>query len=440
MLSDRFESVHLAFMKRFEFPEPVFYPEKLKRGGILSKKDDYRFFCNPDDMNKRINAMEKSELPLGIMKPIKNLNIPKDNYWRPFRYKELRPRLTKRPELPYYPFQVIPCNLGLTIDRGNIESITGMDVIDSKVNAQIRLFPPGIGTAHLYLYINPKKLDADNLLKLTSDPRCIRVSSRKGEKNIFEFFNSFINMVMNHISERKYNRDIPGYFLLFNFQGKGVASLSQEDKKELFMVLHNRYQEEGKPITEEDNCAGTKTDTDLIFMSEKTAILFIDEGIRNLGHQRILKGRKCFRTHFLNTVEMAYNSEWLLKHYTERLERILNELMLVPIAKGAQDRVNQIMTANIFDPCIYSTLVRSVLCIRDNLGKTSEFYARIFDHAASIMDVPSRADKLNTTVEQLHEKASEWKVQEEFFKKVYEEVKPLVTEFIKGRIIPSGSE
>jgi hypothetical protein len=435
MLSDGFESVHLAFIKRFEFPEPVFYPEKLKRGRAFSKKGDYRFFCDPDSMNKQINAMEKTELPVGIMKPIKNLNIPKDNYWRPFRYKEMNVRLTKRLELPYYPFQVIPSNVGLTIDRGKIESITGMDIIDSKVDAQIRLFPPGIGTVHLYLYINPKDLDTENLLKLTRDPRCIRISSQKGEKNIFEFFNSFINMVMNHLSERKYNRDIPGYFLLFNFQGKGIASLSQEDMEDFSEILQNSPSKKMRKITEKDNCAGSKTDTDLMFISKKTAILFVDEGIRNLGHPRILKGRKCFRTHFLNTLEMAYNVEWLLKHYDEYLRSILCELEKVPLAKGAQDKMKQVMTANIFDPCIYSTLVRSVLPIRENLSKISGFYAKIFDHAAAVMGVPSLVNALNTATEQLYEKASKWDVQGEFFKKVYAEVKPLITGFIDERVI-----
>jgi len=428
MLSDKFESVHLVFIKRFEFPEPVFCPGELKGGGILSKKDDYRFFSDPNAMNKQINSMERTETPVGILKPIKNLNIPKDNFWRPFRYEELGPRLTHRRELPYYPFQVIPDQSRLSIDKKYLKKITGMDITDSKVNAQIRLFPPGIGTAHLYLYMNSKELDTEKLLKLTSDPRSIRISFYKKERNLFEFFNSFINMTMNHISERKHNRDIPGYFLLFNFQGKGPSSLSEDIAEDFSQVLQNRSPSQKRTlrrITGEDNCAGSKTETDFIFITPRTAILSVDEGIRSLGHARILKGRRCFRTHFLNTVEMAYNSGWLLKYYTDHVTKVLHELESVPIGRGARDKVNQIMTANVFDPCVYSTLIRSVLPIQENLKKISTFYAAIFGHAATMMKIPSLTAALDACTTHLYEKAKEWKVQEEFFKKVYSEMKLL---------------
>ena len=428
MLYDKFESVHLAFVKRFEFPEPVFCPEKLRRGKIFSKRDDFRFFCNPRAMNKKINSMEKTELPVGILKPIKNLSIPKDNFWRPFKYNELGPQLTQRRELPYYPFQVIPNQQKVGIDKEYIKKVTGMDIVDAKVDAQIRLFPPGVGTAHFYLYVKPRELHTDQLLQLTSDPRSIRVSFQGKEKNIFEFFNSFINMTVNHISERKQPRDIPGYFLLFNFQGKGPSSLSEDVLKDLSRILQNlppsRKGEIG--ISEEDNRAGRKTDADLIFITPRTAILFVDEGIRSLGHVRLLKGRRCFRTHFLSTVEMAYTSEWLLRYYNEHLKKILLELKNVPIGKGALDKVRQIMVANIFDPCMYSTLIRSILPIRENLSKTSMFYAQVFDHAATAMGISSRTAELVSTTEQLYEKASEWNMQEEFFKKIYKELEPIV--------------
>ncbi|MBU7046552.1 MAG: hypothetical protein HXS54_08955 [Theionarchaea archaeon] len=93
MFSEAFKSVQLAFIKRFEFPEPVFYPGNLRRRKLLSNNDDYRFFSNPDAMNRLINSMKQTRMPVGTMKPIRNLNIPKDNFWRPFRYKELDLRI-----------------------------------------------------------------------------------------------------------------------------------------------------------------------------------------------------------------------------------------------------------------------------------------------------------------------------------------------------------
>ena len=84
------------------------------------------------------------------------------------------------------------------------------------------------------------------------------------------------------------------------------------------------------------------------------------------------------------------------------------------------------MVANIFDPCMYSTLIRSILPIRENLCKTSTFYAEIFDHVAAAMGISSRTAELVSTTEQLYEKASEWNMQEEFFKKVYKELEPIV--------------
>ncbi len=436
MLSDAFEAVHLAFIKRFEFPEPVFCPEKLKRGKIFSK-EGCRFFCDPNEINKRINSLDKVQLPVGILKPIKNLKIPEDNFWKPFRYEELGPQLTHRRELPYYPFQVLPDQTTVSIDEGSIKKITGMDIVDVKVNAQIRLFPPGIGTAHVYLYLKSKALDTDQLLNLTSDPRSIRIAFHGKKKNLFKFFNSFINMTVNHISEREHARDIPGYFLLFNFQGKGPESLSAEIAEDLSKILQNRSplrKGEVKRITEEDNFAGRKTDADLIFLSDRTAVLFVDEGIRSLGHSRILKGRRCFRTHFLNTVEMAYNTQWLLTYYTDYLNKMLHEVESVSIGKGARDRIKQIMVANIFDPCIYSTLIRTILPIHNNLKKISTFYADVFAQAAAALKIPALRAALEAPTKKLYEKASEWKVQEEFFKKVYEELAPLVVSPLGGGV------
>ena len=96
MLSEGFESIHLTFIQRFEFPEPVFFPKRFKKSGSILKRSEYEFLSNPDLMNKMINSMKEKSLPgIGTIKPIKNIKTQKDNFWEYFVYKNFGRKITK---------------------------------------------------------------------------------------------------------------------------------------------------------------------------------------------------------------------------------------------------------------------------------------------------------------------------------------------------------
>jgi NADH dehydrogenase FAD-containing subunit len=117
---------------------------------------------------------------------------------------------------------------------------------------------------------------------------------------------------------------------------------------------------------------------------------------------------------------MAYNSEWLLKYYYKELTTTLVRLEAKEFAKSPQDRIRQLSTFNIFDPCIYLTLFSSIYGIPEKLNRIkNKFYAKIFDYAATALNTYSVSTRLNNSIEQVCEKATQWNVQEEFLKTLY---------------------
>lgn len=95
---------------------------------------------------------------------------------------------------------------------------------------------------------------------------------------------------------------------------------------------------------------------DLIIVSKKVGIIYVDKGLKKI-HKRILKGRRCFRTHFINAVELAYVTDLLIKEYNNYFNRILEEIETLQLDKSWPSKFKQLMTANILEPCAYSTLV-----------------------------------------------------------------------------------
>ena len=439
MLSDGFESVHLTFVQRFEFPHPVLLPEKFREIGILRKEKEYEFLLDPVCANEEIDSMEKKNFgEIGIIKPIRNIESQKDTFWRYFIYEEHKSKPTQDMELPYYPFQIIPRELNLKENRNKIEEIMDMKIIDSKMNAQVRLFPCGIGTVHLYLYLKPKELDADRLLRLTSDPTNIRIlcedSQGKQEKHAFEFFNYLVNKTMDHMFDKNLTRTIYGYFLLFNFQGKGFEALSKDDIEDFSRILRNKWyatkrkrdspkKKQYRRIIERDNLDRTENGLDYIFISPKTAILFIDEGIRDIGHLRILKGRRCFRSHFLNILEMAYNSEWFFEYYNSHFKWILEEIKAEKVGKSLLDYIKKVSNPNVFPERLYKTIERSLLSIPKKLSLRDEFFSNIFWYAADVMNLGPLAAQMNTNLDRVYEEALKRNIQLDFLKGIYGEVK-----------------
>lgn len=438
MLSGGFESVHLTFIQRFEFPQPVFLPEKFEEGDTDTKEKTFEFFLDPILMNEEIYFMRERNLDdIGIIKPIKNIKSQKDSFWKEFAYKKRGEKLTEGSRLPYYPFQIFPDKWNLKEDRSHIEEVTGMKIIDSKVNAQMRLFPCGIGTVHLYLYLKPRELNADQLLRITSKPPNIRVSytdfQKRWKKTVLEFFNHFVNRTMGQIFKRPSNKVINGYFLLFNFQGRGFETLSEDVVEDFEKVLENRSyirkkekyssEVEFRRIIEEKNLDRSYNGVDYVFISPKTAILFIDEGIRDIEHFRVLKGRRCLRGHFMNILEMAYNLEWLIRYYDSHFEWILEELEAERIKKSLRDRLRKTKKPNILEDQVYKTLGSSVLSIPKKLEQIDEFYSKIFKHSIAVMNLGPQLTKMKSNLDQVYQQAAKRNVQVGLLDGVYKELK-----------------
>lgn len=440
MLSKGFDAAHLTFIQRFEFPEPVFFPESLKRSGFfIFKKEEYGYLSNPILLISAMESMMKDDLgEIGVIKPVKNLKTGKDNFWQEFSYHDVG-ALTGLSELPYYPFQIIPEKLKLKEDRDYIEAITGMKIADSKMDTQIRLFPCGVGTAHLYLYIKPEQMDAEKLVRLTSSPKNIRIIQKGKRKDAYQFFNDFVNMVMNRISNRKTGRSriIRGYYLLVNLQGRGLEKLSREDAEDFSRILENRIDYSGekdiKEIVKRKDLKKKRREKDYIFVSPKTAILFADEEIRSIGHDKILKGRRCFRGHVLNTLEMAYNMEHLLRLYSSFLDRRLKELIALEMKRTPLDKLRKAMITTVFDDRVYKTLVYTIIPLRENLIITGRLYAKIFRNAFIAMNLGKSLNEMRYKMNCLYEKAREWNAPSELLEVLYEkcmEIGELAASFV----------
>ncbi|NKQ38481.1 MAG: hypothetical protein HF967_03225 [Methanosarcinales archaeon] len=76
-----------------------------------------------------------------------------------------------------------------------------------------------------------------------------------------------------------------------------------------------------------------KRDNDIIYMDENIAFLYLDKELQISRERRylleksnfILHGRRCFRGHFLNVVELGYCSAYLMKFYNNIANNLFGE-------------------------------------------------------------------------------------------------------------------
>lgn len=427
-------AVNLIFIKRFKFPEPVFNKKNLNR---KSRKTNFRFLADQDMINEKIDNFDKTIIDLKkgwILKPVKNLQIPQDNFWRPFRQDYEDFHLTSRKKLFFYPFQVLTRD-EIGLNKSKLEKLIQTKIQDYKVNIQARIFPPGAGTIHLYLYLKSDGLDINSINPLLN-LKNIFIRYRQKEMHAFSFFNSFTNSLAGELTKKQQPRDIDGFYTVVNFQGDSLP-LDQQNLISLSKILTGK----SSPTGNEEKAQGIKIenklkgryDEDLFIISKRASILFVDPGLKE-RHSKILKGRRCLRNHFVNSIELAYVTDWLLQYYNDYFTKTLQELKTLEIDKRPKTKIRKLLTTNILDPCAYSTLRYSILEVHKNLDRT--FWLNVYDQACIEFNIASKIKKTLGTTRELFEKAEKWNIQVDMMRTFYIELKDWVDK--ASKFVPSS--
>lgn len=421
------DSLNLVFIKRFRLLEPVFWPDELVGGFAdkISGKPSFKFLSNPEEINQMINKNKRFKLKNNwICKPIKNLNIPQDNFWRPFKYQTEPISLTSRKRLPFYPFQIIPED-EIEINKNSLEKTLVSKIIDYKVNFQVRIYPPGAGTVLFYLYLEADKFNLDTINNII-DARNILVRYRDKEINLHRFFNSVINSIVNEVVKVNSTREVEGIYTIINFQGSELNI--DENLMQLSRILTGKPNPTNEEIEEEKNKLVKyklgRYEEDLNAVSKRLSIISIDQGLKENLRQSFTKGRRCFRNHFINALELAYVTDLLIKEYNKNFNKILEELDTLQTDRSLHAKVNQLFTANILDPCAYSTLRYTILKVPDNLDElNNKLYKAVYCQAIREFET-SREFETNLKITgELFNTAKNWNIQAEMMKKIYDEIK-----------------
>jgi hypothetical protein len=429
------EAINLTFIKRFKFPEPVFSPDNLvgSLGGKFIGKLDCRFLSNQDQINQRINKMKKLEIKKGwVLKPIKNLNIPEDNFWRPFKYEAASIHLIGKQELPFYPFQVIVDD-GIKIERGKLESVIQSKIIDYKVNIQARIYPPGVGTAHLYLYLKPTSLNLDSINSLFN-PENILINYKHDYVDVNDYFFNFINSLVGKLVKEpsQFSRDVSGLYKVINFQGDSLPL--NQNLNSLSKILSGLSSPSDSNVMiqrdklTKNRLAGKGKNEDILIISNRAAMLYVDEYLKN-KRSKILKGRRCFRNHFINAIELAYATDTLLDIYYDHFEKIRRQIDALRFDKSVTAKVNSLLTTNLLDPCIYLTLKYSLLNVHEKLE--IPWTAHVFYQACKEFNINPKIEKTVEKIETLVQVAEKWNIQVDTAKKIYNEIKDWADKFIQ---------
>lgn len=425
------DSLNIVFIKRFKLPEPVFWPNQLVGsmvGNILSKPN-FKFLSDPEKINQLINKNKRFELKEGwIFKPIKNLSMPKDNFWRPFKYEPAPINLTGRKRLPFYPFQIIIKDR-LKINKNILKNALGSEIIDCSVNSQVRIFPPGAGAAHLYIHIKPDKINLDAINNILDFEKII-IRYRDKETNLFDFFNRIINSVVNEIAKENSTREVKGIYTIINFHGNELHV--NENLSQLSKILTGNANPTSEEIETEknkllENKLFGQDENDLLAVSKKVSIIYIDQGLKKIHSKigysdKIQKGRHCFRNHFINTVELAYVTDLLIDEYNKHFSETLNEIRISPIDKSFHVKLNRLFKANVLDPCAYSTLMYSILPVSENLHEIPWTYY-VYAQAFREFDISQKFKTIQEITKNLLEKAERWNVQADMMRNIDNEIK-----------------
>lgn len=427
------EAFNIVFIKRFRFPEPVFDPKNLKGAGIqgklsryLKNDNDVSFLSNPDKIYKKILNNDMCYLKNGLLlKPIKNYRSSKDNFWRPFnnnnKYKTIN--ISEKDELQLYPFQIVLDDC-YKIDCQKFEHFLNSKLLDYKISAQIRIYPPGVGTIQLYFYLKPEKIDLTHINQLFN-PKNVLMEHKGKKYNVSQLFEKITrNVLKNLLIESSLDRIENGIYTVINFQGNDISL--DENLEQISMILTGKSNPSKGKIKNEENKLlkrklNGKHEEDIIIVSKRVGIIYLDKGLKK-DRTKLLRARRCFRNHFIDAIELAFVTEFLINEYSRYFEDILHRIDTAEIDNTTKGYVKKILTNNILNSCAYSTLLLSILPIEDNLNQipwTKDVYKQAFKE----FNIEQQISNNLKITDELRNKAKEWEGMSQKIDCAYEEIK-----------------
>jgi hypothetical protein len=420
-----FEGAYLTVIKRFEFAEPVFQPEKLAKSIFswlpFDHRENYTFLGDFRQIKFLIDHNKTIKIGgIGTMKPIRNPYALEELFWLPFKPNEQVVKLGIRPELPMFPFIITP-EIKIFVRRNWLETILGSIITNNRVYLEMLIYPPGIITVRLNLFIQSKEasLDLSGLIRLYDQLNTmplITVSKEKVYKRyngVFNVFKSLANQVASCIlSSGSKRKEFPGYYVVFTLLGESTKLIKHSDT--LAKIL--KSSKSLKLDSHSSELKGKYKD-DILVVGRRASIIYVDAGIREKHHKQyklnISEGRRCFRNNFTNSVEFAYITEALIQIYKRRFNDILNEIEKLPLSTTVETVIKKYATRGVLDPCAYGTLKNEILEVPDRLGESRKdnFWKSVYVKVALGLGLSKNLEELKITTEKVYTEAVKYRSQ-----------------------------
>lgn len=418
-----FEGAYLTVIKRFEFAEPVFQPEKLAKSIFswlpFDHRENYTFLGDARQIKFLIDHNKAIEISgVGTMKPIRNPYAREELFWSPFKPSEQVVKLGIRPELLMFPFRITP-EIKVFVQKSWLETILGSTITNHKASLEMLIYPPGVSTVRLHLLVQSKEasLDLNGLIRLRSQLNAmplITISKEKRYKHyngVFEAFNSLANQVASCIlSGGAKRKEFPGYYVVYTLLGESVKLTEHSDT--LAKLLEGS--QNPHPDSHSSELKGKNKD-DILAVGRRASIIYVDAGIREKHHNQhklnISEGRRCFRNNFTNSVEFAYITEALIHIYNRRFNNILNEIEKLPLSTTVETVIKKYATRGVLDPCAYGTLRNVILEVPARLSESRKdnFWRNVYIKVAFEQELSKNLEELKITTDKVYKEAVKYR-------------------------------
>lgn len=418
-------AVRLQCVKRYEFTNPVFFPDTLKRKGFLipgRNSTDFSFLGDGETLRQMIGKKKKRKVEIpnfGIIEPIRNPRAPAEPFWLPFAKKPTGLKLKVRPEVPIFPFHVIPTEYKLKADRDWLEDRIRRPFTEATVDWGIRIYPPGICTVYIdIMLVNHKKpFTLESITGLRNLLRYIPFEVKEGTqfydlKGIFQAFDWLFSRFCETVvkGETDYIYPGEGYYIFYNLQGSDITLEDDGETLASLLLLNDRSVPAIKPLM-----LRGESDADILAIGRKTAIVAIDEGVYDL-HRDIInyiltRGRRCFFWQFVFSVEFAYITKPLVRLYEEHFTDLLTDLEVLRLGSSWKAIMDKYTRRSIMDPCVYGTLQREILTIPKRLRRSRRdgFWEEVYAQAARNFGVAAPLRELNRVAAAAYKEAVMYK-------------------------------
>ena len=422
-----FEGAHVTVIKRFEFAEPVFQPEKLAKSIFswlpFDRRENYTFLGDAKQIKFLVDHKRAIEISgIGTMRPIRNPYVREEIFWLPFKPSEQLVKLGIRPELPMFPFRITP-EIKVSIQKSWLETVLDSKITEQKAYLEMLIYPPGVSTMHLHLAFKSKwvGLNLNGLInlsrKLDAMPLAISKNKRYKKKRytnyegVFGVFNLLANQVASRLlsgtAERK---EFTGYHVVYTLQGKPVKPTERLD------VLAKLFADDQDPHSSHKYIElEGKHEDDILAVGRHTSVIYVDAGIREKHRAQhepnISEGRRCFRNNFTNSVEFAYVTEALIHIYNSRFNDILNEIDKLPLSATVETIIKMYATRGVLDPCAYGTLRNVILDVPVRLAESrrDHFWTKVYSKVAYGLELSQSLEELKITTDKVYGEAVKYR-------------------------------